>query len=55
MRKIAEYPLREKSIYIPADKFGIWVVPPLIVTQEEIDFLVDAIDEALAIADAEVN
>ncbi len=53
--RIAEYLLREKNIYIPADKFGIWIVPPLIVTQEEIDFLVDAIDEALAIADAEVK
>jgi len=48
--KIAEYLLREKNIYIPADKFGIWIVPPLIVTREEIDFLVSAIDEALEIA-----
>lgn len=48
---IAEFLLQEKSIYIPADKFGIWVVPPLIVTREEIDYVVDAIDEALCIAD----
>jgi taurine--2-oxoglutarate transaminase len=53
--KIAEYLLQEKNIYIPADKFGIWIVPPLIVTEEEIDFLVDAIDDALAIADIEVK
>jgi taurine--2-oxoglutarate transaminase len=51
--KIAEYLLREKNIYIPADKFGIWIVPPLIVTREEIDFLVEAIDDALKIVDAE--
>jgi len=52
--KIAEYLLQEKNIYIPADKFGIWIVPPLIVTEGEIDFLVEAIDDALAIADVEV-
>jgi taurine--2-oxoglutarate transaminase len=48
--KIAEYLLREKNIYIPADKFGLWIVPPLIVTREEIDFLVLAIDDALKFA-----
>jgi taurine--2-oxoglutarate transaminase len=48
--KIAEYLLREKNIYIPVDKFGIWIVPPLIVTREEIDFLVLAIDDALKFA-----
>jgi taurine--2-oxoglutarate transaminase len=53
--QISEYLLREKNIYIPADKFGVWIVPPLIVTQKEIDFLVDAIDDALAIADTEVK
>ena len=37
---------KKKSIYIPADKFGIWIVPPLIVKKEEIDFLVDSVDEA---------
>ena len=47
--KVAEYLLREKNIYIPADKFGIWIVPPLIVTRGEIDFLVEAIDDALKI------
>jgi len=48
---IAEFLLQEKNIYIPADKFGIWVVPPLVVTREEIDYIVDAIDEALCLAD----
>jgi len=55
LTEIAEYLLREKNIYIPADKFGIWIVPPLIVKKQEIDFIVDSIDEALRIADAEVT
>jgi taurine--2-oxoglutarate transaminase len=53
--KIAEYLLQEKNIYIPADKFGIWIVPPLIVTREEIDFLVDSINDALEFVDAEMD
>jgi len=53
--KIADYLLQEKNIYIPADKFGVWIVPPLIVSKEEIDFLVEAIDDALRIADAEAT
>ena len=55
LTEIAEYLLREKNIYIPADKFGIWIIPPLIVQKQEVDFIVDAIDEALRIADAEVT
>lgn len=55
VRKIAEYMLEEKNIYIPGDKFGIWIVPPLVIQKDEIDFLVDAIDDALRIADAEVR
>jgi taurine--2-oxoglutarate transaminase len=54
LTEIAAYLLREKNIYIPADKFGIWIVPPLIVDTHEIDFIVDSIDEALKIADDEV-
>jgi taurine--2-oxoglutarate transaminase len=55
LTKIAEYLLREKNIYIPADKFGIWIVPPLIVNKHEIDFIVDSIDDALKITDDEVT
>ena len=51
--EIADF-LLKKNIYIPADKFGIWIVPPLIVKKDEIDFIVDSIDDALKIADAEV-
>ena len=52
---IADYLLKEKNIYIPSDKYGIWVVPPLVVTVDEIDFIVDAINDALFIADKEVQ
>ena len=52
MRDISKYMLEEKNIYIPADKFGVWIVPPLIVTKDEIDFIIDAVDDALQISDA---
>lgn len=39
------------NVYIPSDKFGIWIVPPLIVSREEIDFLISAIDASLGYAD----
>ena len=52
--EIATFLFEEKNIYIPADKFGLWIAPPLVVTQDEIDFLVAAIDDALGLADNEV-
>lgn len=45
--QIATYLRDVKNIYIPSDKFGIWITPPLITTKDEIDYIVDAIDEAL--------
>ena len=45
----------KRNIYISGHKFGIWIVPPLIISKKEVDFLVDAIDDALRIADAEVR
>jgi taurine--2-oxoglutarate transaminase len=48
---IAEFLLNKKNIYIPSDKFGIWFVPPLVATKEEIDYVLDAIDEALKLSD----
>ncbi len=55
MQDIARFLLNDRQIYVPADKFGIWIVPPLVVTRDEIDFLVEGIDAALAIADAAVD
>ena len=49
--EIARYLLEEQNVYIPADKYGIWIVPPLVVSKEEIDYLVEAIDKSLEIAD----
>ena len=39
---------------MPSDKFGIWVVPPLVVTREELEFVVCAIDDALNLADEHI-
>jgi taurine---2-oxoglutarate transaminase len=47
--------LLSRNIYIPSDKFGIWIVPPLVVQKEELDFIIEAIDEALFITDLKVN
>ncbi len=44
---LAAYLLEEKNIYVPSDKFGVWVVPPLVVSEDEIDFFIRGIDEAL--------
>lgn len=44
---IATYLRDKKNIYNPADKFGIWITPPLITTKDELDYIVDSIDDAL--------
>ncbi|MCK4977044.1 MAG: aspartate aminotransferase family protein [Anaerolineales bacterium] len=49
--ELARVLLEEHDVYIPADKYGIWIVPPLVVSQEEVDYIVDAIDQCLFIAD----
>ena len=54
VRDVSDYLFAKRDIYVPSDKFGVWVVPPLVVTREEIDWLVAAIDDALAIADRHV-
>ena len=46
--ELATYLLEEKNIYVPSDKFGVWVVPPLIVSEDEIDFFIQGIEEGLA-------
>lgn len=48
---LARVLLEEHDVYIPADKYGIWIVPPLVVSREEIDYIVEAIDKSLFIAD----
>ena len=54
VRRIAQFLLEEKHIYCPGDKFGLWIVPPLVVSKEEIEMLIEAFDEALELADAEM-
>ena len=44
---IANYLLEKHDIYVPSDKFGIWIVPPLIVSNKELEFLVHAIEDTL--------
>lgn len=44
---LAQYLMDKHNIYVPSDKFGVWVVPPLVVTKEELDFVIAAIDDAL--------
>lgn len=48
---LAHFLLKERNIYVPADKFGLWIVPPLVVTSGEIDFLIEGLDAALSRAD----
>lgn len=53
--RISQFLLQERQVYVPSDKFGIWVVPPLIATRDELDFVVAAIDAALELADRELE
>lgn len=47
VKKLAEYLLYQNRVYVPGDKFGLWIVPPLIVTYEELDWLVEQLDDGL--------
>jgi len=51
VKDVSDYLFQKRDIYVPSDKFGIWVVPPLIVTRDELDWVCAAIDDALGIAD----
>lgn len=53
VKTVSEYLFHRRNVYVPADKFGIWVVPPLVMNEAEMDFIVEAIDDALLIADKE--
>ncbi len=44
---ISKYLLDQHNIYTPSDKFGIWIVPPLVVTAEEVDWILSCVDDAL--------
>jgi taurine--2-oxoglutarate transaminase len=52
VKQVSEFLFRERNVYVPSDKFGLWIVPPLIVTMEEINFLLGAIKDALELADS---
>ena len=54
VKALSEYLLSEKNIYVPGDKFGVWIVPPLVVSYEELDWLVECLDDALAWFEAEL-
>lgn len=51
VKTAAKYLLDEHDIYMPSDKFGLWIVPPLIVTREEMDWLTEAFDDTLTLMD----
>jgi taurine---2-oxoglutarate transaminase len=51
VKEVSEFLFHSRDIYVPSDKFGIWVVPPLVVTRDELDWVCAAIDDALALAD----
>ncbi len=51
VKELADFLYNEKDIYLPSDKFGVWIMPPLIVTADEIDMIVSALDKALEITD----
>ncbi len=44
---LSRYLLDQHNIYTPGDKFGIWIVPPLVVTQEEMSWVLDCVEDAL--------
>ena len=52
VKQVSDFLFRERQVYVPSDKFGLWIVPPLIVNEEEIEFLLAAIEDALALADS---
>jgi taurine--2-oxoglutarate transaminase len=51
VKTVSDFLFKEKNVYVPSDKFGIWVVPPLIINEDELGFIVNAIDDALTLAD----
>jgi taurine---2-oxoglutarate transaminase len=54
IKMLADYLLKEKNVYIPGDKFGLWIVPPLIVTYKELDWLVEQLNQGLAYFESKI-
>ena len=52
VKQVSEFLFHERNVYVPSDKFGLWVVPPLIVNEEEIAFLLTALQDALELAES---
>ena len=53
--EVSRFLFEERNIYVPSDKFGVWVVPPLVVAHSEIDWITEAIDEALLRVDQQLG
>lgn len=47
LRKMARTLFDDHNIYVPADKFGLWIVPPLVVTKDELNMICAALDAVL--------
>ena len=52
VKQVSEFLFRECDVYVPSDKFGLWVVPPLIVSEDELDFLMTALERGLEYAES---
>ena len=53
--EVSRFLFEERNIYVPSDKFGVWCIPPLVVTHSEIDWITEAIDEALLRVDQQLG
>lgn len=51
VKRVAEFLFQERQVYVPSDKFGLWIVPPLILREEEMEFLLEALEAALRYAE----
>lgn len=51
VKEVSDFLFHERNVYVPSDKFGLWVVPPLIIDEDEMAFVLEALEAALALAD----